>query len=116
MASVLHESATFTILSGHLLVAPDPDIVHKGRIHFPDNMHKKSETGLVVQHQPWGLDEDLTGERVLFEKWSWRELSLGGFTFYLIKEESVFAVLERGKAEENSLQLPIVKAGQNGNS
>jgi len=109
-------SGTFTILSGNLLVAPDPDQVRKGLIWFSDNMHKKSETGLVVQHQPWGLDEVLTGERILFEKWSWRELSLDGFTFYLIKEESVFAVLERRKSGGNSPNPSTSKAGQNGNS
>jgi co-chaperonin GroES (HSP10) len=86
---------TFHVLPGHLLLAPDPDIIRsKAGIWFPDSMHKKAEGGLCVQHSPLYLDEDLEGKRLLVEKWAWRAISLDGTPFYIVPEGSVFAVIE----------------------
>lgn len=79
------------ILPGHMLIAPDPDEVRKGRIWFSDNMHRKATTGLVVLHNQLFLDEFMEGKHVLFEKWSWREVVLQDTLFYLVPERSIWA-------------------------
>jgi co-chaperonin GroES (HSP10) len=87
----------FQVLSGKILLAPDPDLAwSKGGIFFPDSMKKKAESGLCVQHQPLILEEDLTGRRLLVEKWLWTEIELEGQPFLILDERSVFAVLETG--------------------
>jgi co-chaperonin GroES (HSP10) len=82
----------FHVLPGNLLVIPDPDQTSKGSIYFPDNMHAKAQTGIVVQHGELYLD-NLEGQRILFEKWTWRELKMKGIEFYIVTEASVWATV-----------------------
>jgi co-chaperonin GroES (HSP10) len=108
----IDDYTTFRCRPGHLLVAPDPDVIRKGIIWFSDNMHKKAETGICVQHDPDLLDEDLTGKRVLVEKWAWKRIVLNQTTFYIVGERSVFAVLEEG----NPAQSDRRKEAKDGNT
>lgn len=91
-------TGSFHILPGHILLAPDPDEVRRGVIWYSDRMARKSETGLVVQHAQAWLEEDLTGKRVLVEKWAWRPLQLQDTQFYVVDERSIYAVLEEHTA------------------
>lgn len=94
---------TFIILPGNVLLAPDPDEVRSsGGIWFSDGMRKKSETGLVVQHAPLFLEEDLLGKRILVEKWAWKTLDLNGTKFYLLSELSVWAIIDLERSQSNS--------------
>lgn len=72
----------------------DPDeTMYKGVIHLPDVARTRAVTGLCHVHSPLEED-DLTGKRIAFTKWSDREFRLAGHHFCIIHERDVLATLE----------------------
>ena len=71
-------------------------------IILPDSDSKeKSEQGLVLAVGPGELDEGKlvpvkvkVGDKVLFSKYGYDEISVGGDDLYLIKEENILAVIK----------------------
>lgn len=100
---------SFTPRHGYVLVVPDDDETKtKSGILFSDNMRRKRASGFALIHNVasyWA--EDLTGQHVLFEKWSWKEFTLDGREFWLIPERAVFAVVEptEGEVDMNRSEL-----------
>jgi ABC-type amino acid transport substrate-binding protein len=82
-----------SLLPGHLLVAKDPDETGTQYIHFPDVEHVHACIGTVLMHERRSL-EDLTGKRIVIQKWSERILELSGTKFWLIREAAVLMILE----------------------
>lgn len=62
-------------------------------LHLPDIMHVRACTGHVLIHERAWLDEDMTGQRIVYAKFSEREIPFGEHMF-TITEDSVMAVLE----------------------
>jgi co-chaperonin GroES (HSP10) len=99
--------ASLRPLIGMLILHKDPsDKMHvskdgKVRLHMPDVEHREAQTGLVYVHeQSSDFDEDLTGQHVVFTKWSEKEFTLTGAdgsiaTFAVIDERDVLAVISQ---------------------
>tara|TARA_R100001086_G_scaffold42270_2_gene18667 strand:+ start:248 stop:523 length:276 start_codon:yes stop_codon:yes gene_type:complete len=83
----------FRLLSGTLLLVKDPDRTMDRGLHLPDIMHIRACTGRVLMHEQAWLDEDMTGQRIVYAKFSEREVPFGEHMF-AITEDSVMAVLE----------------------
>ena len=100
---------TFRPRTGYLLVLPDTDEdrSHTG-VLFSDTMRRKRCSGICLIHQCsiwWTLVEDpLDQAHIVFEKWAWREIVLGGQELWLVPEQAVFATLE-GEPDMNRKEL-----------
>jgi hypothetical protein len=69
-------------------------------------MKRKKSSGLCLIHQVsdgW-IEDSMDGQHVVFEKWAWRDIRLGGRDFLLVPERAVFATLE-GADEMNRKEL-----------
>lgn len=87
----------------------DEDRTRAG-VLFSDNMRRKRVTGIVLLHQPgwyWSLhvNEDVEGKRVLFEKWAWREVELGGHRLLLVPEQATQGVMDPEETDMNKQQV-----------
>ena len=83
-----------SLLPGTLLVAKDPDETQKGLILYPDVEKVVAVTGTVLMHERRAFDEDLTGKRIVLQKWSQRTLEIQGTTFWVVREAAVLMIVE----------------------
>jgi chaperonin GroES len=75
----------------------------KGGIIIPDNAKEKPQEGEVISVGPGARDEDgkripidvLTGDRILFGKWSGSEVKIDGEELLIMKEADILGVLDR---------------------
>lgn len=90
---------------GKLILTRDPiERSHRGiggvEIFYPDEgstwkgEHRVANTGLVLLHSQSWLDENLTGKRIIFDKWAGVPWYLEGTEFYTIPERACLAVFE----------------------
>ena len=91
--------AEFHLLPGKLLIERDPDEVKIGLILLPDIERKRASTARCILHEPsWAWDEpewpDLTGKRLVIDKWVGKPLPLSGCTYVVIPERAVLALVE----------------------
>jgi chaperonin GroES len=78
-----------------------------GGIIIPDTAKERPQEGEVIAVGPGGRDQSgkLTpidvkvGNRVLFGKWSWTEIKLGGVEYLIMKETDILGVLTEAAAE-----------------
>jgi co-chaperonin GroES (HSP10) len=98
-SSSLGSQTTLTPLPYHLIVTLDEPETQVGRIILPDTARKEATTALVHLHGPGAL-EDLTGRRVVLEKWNWRQFVLNEHTFHVVPEAAVLAVFEEEKPSD----------------
>jgi chaperonin GroES len=78
-----------------------------GGIIIPDTAKERPQEGEVIAVGPGGRDQSgkLTpidvkvGNRVLFGKWSWTEIKLGGVEYLIMKETDILGVLPEAAAE-----------------
>ncbi len=86
-------TGTLSVLPGRLLVTRDPleERTASGRIILPANERKVAATGFCHLHEPVGV-ENLTGKRIVFERWTWRTFTLDGHEFTIVREGAVLAV------------------------
>jgi len=74
----------------------------KGGIIIPDNAKEKPQEGEVVSVGPGARDEDgkripidvVTGDRILFGKWSGSEVKIDGEELLIMKESDILGVLD----------------------
>ena len=86
---------------GTLLLTRDPIRERPSpasNIILPREGHTVAETGYVHLHEPsgwwlWTREEVLTGKRIVFDKWSPKELVLQGRTFEVAHEAAVLAII-----------------------
>lgn len=90
-------------VSDRVLVKPIPqDTVTSFGIIIPDTAKEKPEQGIVVAIGPGRKGEDGTplpvgvsvGDKVLFSKYGYDEVKVDGVEYYLLREESILAILE----------------------
>lgn len=91
--------AEFHLLPGTLLIERDPDEVKIGLILLPDIERKRASTARCIHHEPsmaWDDPDvaDLTGYRLVIDKWIGRPLPLPGCRYVVIPERAVLAVWE----------------------
>src|SRR5689334_13544668 len=75
------------VLAGVKILYPDEGSSWKGE-------HRVANTGLCLLHSPLRLDENLTGKRIIFDKWAGIPWRLEGTEFYTIPEMACLAVLD----------------------
>jgi len=89
-------------MGDRVLVKPTPqDTVTSFGIIIPDNAKEKPEQGIVVAVGPGrrGDDNELVpvavkvGDKVMFSKYGFDELTVDGTEYYLVREDNILAVL-----------------------
>lgn len=100
---------------GHCLISPDPDYKQSpGGIIYPKSLQGKAKTGFVHLHTPSSAwDEvDLTGRRVVFDRWSSRPFTLQledkQHEFGVVSQWAILGVFEE---EEDDGYLTCSKCG-----
>ena len=90
-------------MSDRVLVKPIPqDTVTSFGIIIPDTAKEKPEHGIVVAvgpgrrseqgaHMPVGVS---VGDKILFSKYGYDEVKVDGVEYYLLREESILAILD----------------------
>lgn len=88
------------LLLGRMLVTKDPTVdslrLKAGAtLILPGTAHQLPTTALCLLHRAtFRFGEDLTGQRVLIDKYAGRRFHLGGREFWIIPESACLAVLE----------------------
>jgi len=72
---------------------------------MPSDLVVTAATGYVPLHEPsnWWLfikEEDLTGKRIVFDKWSPNAFTWEGVECWLLSEAAVLAVFEKEEEED----------------
>lgn len=89
-------------MGDRVLVKPTPqDTVTSFGIIIPDTAKEKPEHGVVVAIGPGrrGNDGELipvgvsVGEKVMFSKYGYEEIRVEGVDYYLVREDSILAIL-----------------------
>lgn len=93
-----------TLLPGRVLIVPDPPETSnpKGVIIYPDVERKYASTARAYLHEPLG-EEDFTGKRIIYVKWSGKPLTWKGIDFLIIKEEAVLGVIEEETDDQDAI-------------
>lgn len=93
-------------LYGNCLVSfePDEDRIRRADFKFdiiiPDSAKRKARTAFVhIHHASWLFGEDLTGKKVIVDRWSgqrFTHIHTDGkeYEFYVVSERAVLAVFE----------------------
>lgn len=93
-----------TPLGDRVLVQPiAPDQVTSFGLIIPDTAKEKPEQGMVVAVGPGKVGDDnkrvplgvSVGDRVMFSKYGFDELTVGGVEYYLVREDSILAIINR---------------------
>lgn len=91
-------------MSDRVLVKPIPqDTVTSFGIIIPDTAKEKPEHGIVVAVGPGRRSERgevmpvgvSVGDKILFSKYGYDEVKVDGVEYYLLREESILAILEK---------------------
>lgn len=82
------------LLPGRVLLTRDPPALrYSSGLFRVDKTY--ADTGHVLLHEPRALDEDLTGKRVVFAKWSGKDFEWRGTTLTVLTEGAVLAVIDK---------------------
>jgi chaperonin GroES len=101
-SAVVRSKVGMTPVGDRVLVKPTPqDTVTSFGIIIPDTAKEKPEQGVVVAVGPGRRGENNAlvplgvnvGDKVLFSKYGYDEVKVGGVEYYLLREESILAVL-----------------------
>lgn len=96
---------SISMLPGRLLLVVDPPETRSRRgILYPDVEAVHAAAGRVLLHEPVDL-EDLTGRRVIFQKWAGRPFDWGGTTFHVFREGAILATIEEGGKRMTKAEL-----------
>jgi co-chaperonin GroES (HSP10) len=105
---------TFDPKRGWLLILPDKDEDRAGRILFPDSRRRKRSSGIVLIHNHtswWDAYKDyVENRRVIFDRWSWKPITLGSREFWLIPERNILAIIEEDNMDRDRMIAEIAES------
>jgi len=87
--------SSFLLLPGRLLINIEPpEDRTKSGLLYPSVEKVYASTAMVLHHDPHSLEENLTGKRIIFQKWSSKDFEWNGTTLSVIREGNVQAIIE----------------------